>query len=93
MLEKQEQPLAPQTRRRMSAFGRADEENGRSSSPQLRSEHIARGAVRGKNSKDHEIIFQRWLDRVTERMWRTGIGTGRVRSGMPNNPVGFAEDF
>jgi hypothetical protein len=93
MLEKQEQPLATQTRRRMSAFGGANEENGRSSSPQLRSGHIARGAVPGKNSEDHEIIFQRWLDRVIERMWRTEIRTGRVHSGMPNNPVGFVEDF
>jgi hypothetical protein len=47
----------------------------------------------GKNSEDHEIIFQHWLDRVIERMWRTEIGTGRVYSGMPNNPVGFVEDF
>ena len=47
----------------------------------------------GKNSEDHEIIFQRWLDRVIKRMWRTEIRTGRVYSGMPNNPVGFVEDF
>jgi hypothetical protein len=47
----------------------------------------------GKNPEDDEIIFQRWLDRVIERMWRTEIRTGRVYNGIPNNPVGFVEDF
>ncbi len=31
--------------------------------------------------------------RDIEGMWRTEIGTGRVYTGMPNNPVGFVEDF
>lgn len=47
----------------------------------------------GKNSEDHGIIFQQWLDRAIERMGRTEVQISRVCSGMLNNPVGFVEDF
>jgi hypothetical protein len=47
----------------------------------------------GKNSEDHEIIFQQLLDRVIEGMGRTEVETSRVCSGTPNNPVGFVEGF
>jgi hypothetical protein len=46
-----------------------------------------------ENSEYREIIFQHRLDRAIERMWRTEVETSRAYSGMPNNPVGFVEDF
>ncbi len=47
----------------------------------------------GKNSEDHEMVCRHWLDRAIERMGRTEVEASRVCSGMPNNPVGFVEDF
>jgi hypothetical protein len=47
----------------------------------------------GKNPEDHEIILRQLLDRVIERMGRTEVEISRVGSGIPNNPVGFVEDF
>ena len=47
MLEDQKKPLATQARKKTSASGRADGENGRYSSSGLRSGYIAQGAVPG----------------------------------------------
>lgn len=47
----------------------------------------------GKNSEDHEIIFQYWLAGVIDKTSRIETVAGRVCDCMPNNPVGFVEDF
>jgi len=47
MLEEQEKPLATQARRKTSASGREEGENGRYYSSELRSGYIAQGAVPG----------------------------------------------
>jgi hypothetical protein len=47
----------------------------------------------GKNSENHETIFRQSLDRAIQRVWRTERGMSRVYSGMPDNLVGFVEDF
>ncbi len=47
----------------------------------------------GKNSEDHELILQHWLERVIDKTSTTEIRVGRVYDCMPNNPVGFVEDF
>ncbi len=47
----------------------------------------------GRNSEDHEIVFQYWLAGVIDKTSRTETVAGRVCDCMPNNPVGFVEDF
>jgi len=47
----------------------------------------------GRNSEDHEIVFQYWLAEVIDKTSRTETVAGRVCDCMPNNPVGFVEDF
>lgn len=46
-----------------------------------------------RNSGEHRTTFQNSLDRAIARMPRTERGMSRVYSGMPDNPVGFVEDF
>jgi hypothetical protein len=58
-----------------------------------RNEKLIERRESARNSEEHRTIFQHSWDRAIARMPRTERGTSRVYGGMPDNPVGFVEDF